>query len=153
MIAAGAMVSTFGWLAAQIVSAPRLTYAFAEQGDFPAPFAAVHARYRTPYVSIVAWAALVLALAIYGSFVWNAILSAVGRLVTYAYVCAALPVLRRRWPQADALRLPAPWLFVTVGMAFCLVFVAQMNAEHAKIVTMVALLASANWFFFRKNIA
>ncbi len=150
-IAGGAMVSTFGWLAAQIVSAPRLTYAFAEQGDFPKAFAAVHPRFRTPYVSILAWGALVLGLALYGSFVWNAILSAVGRLVTYAYVCAALPVLRRKHPQADALRLPLAWLFVLAGMAFCIVFLTRMNAEHAKIVAVVAAVAIVNWFAFRRR--
>jgi amino acid transporter len=150
-VAAGAMVSTFGWLAAQIVSAPRLTFAFAEQGDFPALFGAVHPRYRTPYVSIVAWGLLVLALAIYGSFVWNAILSAVGRLMTYGVVCAALPVLRRRVPQADALRLPAVWLFVMVGLAFCVVFASRMNAEHAKIVTAVAAVGLLNWLAVRRR--
>jgi len=150
-IAAGAMVSTFGWLAAQIVSAPRLTYAFAEQRDFPAVFAAVHPRFRTPYISILAWGTVVLALALYGSFVWNAILSAVARLLTYGYVCAALPVLRRQTPQADALRLPAHWVFVAVGLAFCLAFVSRMNAEHAKIVAAVAALAFANWLFVRRR--
>lgn len=150
-IALGAMVSTSGWLAGSFVNAPRLTYAFAEQGDFPRPFAAVHERFRTPYVSILVYAVLVWALAIYGSFIWNAILSAVGRMFTYGFVCAALLQLRRRAPHADAFRLPLGWLFALVGFVFCVVMVAQMNAQHAKIISVVSIVAVINWLFVRKQ--
>ncbi len=44
VIAMGALLSTFGSLAANMVANPRLTFAFAEQGDFPKWFAAVHPR-------------------------------------------------------------------------------------------------------------
>lgn len=150
-IALGAMVSTAGWLAGSFVNAPRLTYAFAEQGDFPGLFAKVHPRFRTPYVSILIYALIVWALAVYGSFIWNAILSAVGRMFTYAFVCAALLQLRRRAPQADSFRLPAGWLFALVGFAFCVVMVAQMNAQHAKIVSTVAAIALVNWLIARRR--
>ncbi len=150
LIAIGAMVSTYGYLSGQFVTAPRLTYAFAEQGDFPSWFGKVHPQFRTPYLSIVMYALLVSALAIYGSFVWNAILSAVGRLFTYGLVCMSLIALRRKHPAADSFRLPAAWLFVVVGFAFCLVMVAQMNRQHAMIVAAVASVACLNWLFFRK---
>jgi basic amino acid/polyamine antiporter, APA family len=150
-IAAGAMISTAGWLAGSFVNVPRLTYAFAEQGDFPRPFAAVHERFRTPYVSIAVYGVLVLALAIYGSFIWNAILSAVGRLFNYAFVCAALLQLRRTSPDADAFRLPAGWLFAVVGFAMCVVMLSQMNAQHAMIVSTVAAVATLNWLVARRH--
>jgi amino acid transporter len=54
----------FGYLSGQFVSAPRLTFAFAEQRDFPAAFAAVHDRFRTPHISILVYAVLVWTLAI-----------------------------------------------------------------------------------------
>ena len=38
--------------------------AFAEQRDFPAAFAAVHDRFRTPHISILVYAVLVWTLAI-----------------------------------------------------------------------------------------
>src|SRR5262245_28123660 len=82
LIAAGALVSVYGYLSGQFVSAPRLTYALAEGADFPAVLASVHPRFRTPHVSIVAHAVLVLALAAAASFRWNAVLSAVARLIT-----------------------------------------------------------------------
>ena len=150
-IAAGAMISTAGWLAGSFVNVPRLTYAFAEQRDFPRSFAAVHPRFRTPYVSIVVYGLLVLALAVYGSFIWNAILSAVGRLFTYGVVCAALLKLRRMAPDADAFRLPAGWLFSAIGLVLCVVILSQMHAEHAAIVAVVALVATANWLLARRR--
>ena len=44
-----------------------------------------HPRFRTPSVSIILWAVLVLGLAIYGNFIWNAILSVAARIVTYEW--------------------------------------------------------------------
>ncbi len=152
-IAAGAMLSTSGYLAGSFVNAPRLTYAFAERGDFPRVFAAVHERFRTPHASILLFGALVWGLALYGSFIWNAILSAVVRVFTYAVVCAALLRLRRRAPDADSLRLPAGWLFALLGIGFCAVMVAQMSAEHAKIVATLAAVATLNWLLARRAAA
>lgn len=150
LISVGAMVSTFGWLAGSFVNVPRLTYAFAEQGDFPKAFGAVHAKFRTPVVSIVVYALLVWALAVYGSFIWNAILSAVGRLFTYAAVCAALPALRRRLPDADAFRLPMGTALAAAGMVICLLLVMQMSGQHVRIVALVASIATVNWWFARR---
>ena len=150
-MAAAAMLSTYGYLSGQIVSAPRMPYAMAEQGDFPAPFAAVHPRFRTPHVSIVVYTGLALALAIYGNFFWNAILSAVARLFVYAPVSAAVIVLRRRNPQADAYRLPAGWLFAVLGIAFCAVLVVRMELQHLNVLLAVTALALANWLWARRQ--
>jgi APA family basic amino acid/polyamine antiporter len=149
-IAFGALVSTYGNVTAQFVMAPRLTFAFAEQRDFPAVFAAVHPRFRTPYVSVIVHAVLVWALAIYGSFVWNAVLSAVARLITYGIVCAALLQLRRSRPDADAFRLPAGGLFALGGLGFCVLMVLQMNREHFTILAVVTAVAGVNWFLARR---
>lgn len=147
LIAAGVMLSTYGYLAGQFVSAPRLTYALAQHGDLPKACAAVHPRFRTPHVSIVLHAALVCALAIYGSFLWNAILSAAARLVTYGMVCAAVVVLRRRHPGADRFTLPGGWLLPALGLAFCVVIAAQMESAHAWIGLAIGSVATINWAF------
>jgi len=151
VMAVGAVLSTFGFLGAQLVAVPRLTYAFAEQGDFPAIFARVHPRFRTPYVSIVLWGVLVLALALYGNFLWNAVLSVASRLVSYVLVCAALLVLRRKHPEADAFRIPAAGLAAGIGIAFCLLLVTRMTREHAFLVGVVGLIAALNGFSVRKR--
>lgn len=151
LIALGVLISTYGYLAGQFVAAPRLTYAFAEQRDFPALFAAIHPRFRTPYVSIAVYALLVWGLAIYGSFIWNAILSAVARLFAYAAVCAAVIQLRRTQAGAAAFRLPAGWLFALAGIGFCVLMVTQMGRQHLMIVAVVAAAAFANWLWRRRS--
>lgn len=150
-IAIGVMLSTYGNLAAQFVSAPRLTFAFAEQGDFPRGLAAIHPRFRTPHVSIVVHAILVCALAVWGSFEWNAILSAASRLVTYGVVCAAVVVLRWRQPEASAFRLPGGWLFPLLGLSFCVVIAWEMNRDHALFALVVLAAATANWAWARRR--
>jgi len=151
VISLGAMISTFGWLCGGLVGVPRLTYALAEGGDFPRVFAQVHPRFRTPHVSIVLWAVLVLALALWGNFIWNAVLSVAARLVTYAMGCAALIRLRQRDPHADAWRAPAGVVLALLGGAFCVLLIAQMNADHARIVAVVAAIGTANWLAVRRR--
>jgi amino acid transporter len=152
LIAALVMCSTYGNLSLQFLAAPRLLFALGEHGDFPRALAAVHPRFRTPYAAILTHATLVCAFAIFGSFIWNAILSAVARLVTYAIVCAAVPVLRRQHPGASRLRLPGGLLIPSFGMLFCVVLVAQMQTDHVWIATIVAVGALVNWRFARASL-
>src|ERR1700738_752052 len=91
LVAAGALISVYGYLSANMLHTPRLTFAMGEQGDFPTFFAAIHSRFRTPYVSIIAFAVILVIFSIAGSYEWNAILSAVSRLFIYASIAAALP--------------------------------------------------------------
>jgi basic amino acid/polyamine antiporter, APA family len=148
-MALAAMLSAFGWLSGAYIVMPRLIYALAERGDFPRPFAAVHARFRSPHLAILLWAVLVLTLGIYGSFIWNAVLAGVARLVTYAATCVALMQLRRREPQADAWRAPAGNLLALIGIAFCGVLVLRMTPAHAAIMGAVAIIAAVNWLVVR----
>jgi amino acid transporter len=150
-VAAGAMVSTFGFLCAQLVAVPRLTYAFAERGDFPALFGRVHPVHRTPHASIALWAGLVLALALAGGFLWNAVLSVASRLVTYALVCAAFFVLRRRPAPEGSFRLPAGPVFASFGLAFCAVLAARLGSDHVALMGVVAAVAAANWAWARRR--
>ncbi len=151
LLTMGALVSVYGYLSGQMLNAPRLTYAFAEQEDFPAFFAAVHARFRTPHLSILIFALLVWALAVAGTFRWNVTLSAVARLFTYGLVCAALPVLRRKQAGAAAFRLPAGLILGLLGVAFSLVLVSQMGRNELWILLATAAVALLNWAWVRRR--
>ncbi len=106
LISGGALISVYGYLSANLLTGPRGMFALAELGDFPARFAQVHPRLRTPHVAIAVFAVLIWAFALFGSFSWNVTLSAVARLAYYGAVCAAVPMLRRRQPGAATLRVP-----------------------------------------------
>jgi amino acid transporter len=144
-ITIGALLSVYGYLASMTLNTPRLTFALAEQGDFPAVFAAVHPRFRTPYVSLVVFAALLWGLAFTRSFEWNVVLSAIARLFYYAIVCAALIVLRHRSPGEARFRLPGGTILAGIGIALCLVFLTAMQRSSFYILAVVALVALLNW--------
>jgi basic amino acid/polyamine antiporter, APA family len=150
-ISIGALISVYGYLSANMLGVPRITFALAENGDFPAIFSAIHPRFRTPYVSILAFAFLSWALALLGSFTWNATLSAVARLLYYGLVCAALPVLRRKQPGAALFRLPAGTYFGVLGAAICLALMTGVNLSGSLILLATALVAAVNWLLVRKR--
>ena len=89
----------------QVLTGSRTIFALAENGDLPRWFARVHPERRTPVNAILFTAVVALALALTGSFVQLAAVSAVARLVMYLAVCTATLKLRRRAP--DALMGPA----------------------------------------------
>ena len=155
-LAGCALLSTFGYLAGAMVNVPRLTFAMAEQGDLPRWFQSVHAAFRTPHVSILAYALLVWLLAASGSFLQNLTLSVAARLVTYGLVCAALPVLRRRDGRPEsappaAFRLPAGPLFAALSVLGMLVVATQVSAREAGIMAVVVALATLHYVVTRKR--
>jgi len=150
LMAIVAITSTFGYLAGGMVNVPRLTFAMAEQGDLPRPFAAVHRVFRTPHVSIICYAVLTFALAVNGNFLKNLTLSVVARLITYGLVCAALPVLRARdgTPKAApraAFRLGAGPVFAVLGVLGMVVVATQVSRNEAIVMAIVIALATVHY--------
>jgi basic amino acid/polyamine antiporter, APA family len=150
-MAAGAVVSIVGILGAGMVNTPRLPFALAERGDFPRVLAAIHPRYRTPYISLLLYAAAVCLLAITGSFIWNAVLSAAGRLLTYGLVCGALLQLRRTHPDADAFRVPGGRLVAMLGLGFAATLVVQMGLGELLVILVTIAVALVNWMWVRHD--
>ena len=134
-----------------MLSVPRITYAFAEEGDFPRIFAAVHPRFHTPYFSIIVFAVLTWLFALIGSFSWNVTLSAVARLFFYAFGCAALPVLRRKRPGGAWFRLPGGMAWVSVAILICIVLATRIELSGLLIVVATMLAAMVNWLVVRNR--
>ncbi|MGH9466847.1 MAG: APC family permease [Terriglobales bacterium] len=153
LMALGAMISIWGWFAATILGTPRLTFAMGERGDLPRVLCAVHRRFRTPHVSILLYVIASWALAMAGSFEWNASLSAVARLLTYGFTCAALPVFRRRDPGAPVFRVPLGWLVPALGVGFCLVLLTQMDRTDMALLSGTIALAAVSWLLTRPRAA
>ena len=149
----GALLSVYGNLSASLMNGPRLVYAMAERGDFPPLLGAVGRRFHTPYVSILVYALITLGLSLFGSFRWNAILAAVARLFTYASVCVAVLVLRRKKPQAEAFRLRAAWLWVGAGVLFLAAAGLRMDRGSLAIVGTIVAVSFANWLWARRRTA
>jgi amino acid transporter len=140
------LLSTYGWTGGFLLATPRILHSMADRGEVPRALGAVHPRYRTPHVAILAHAALGLALGIYGTFAWVATVSVLTRLIVYLVTCAALLHFRLRRPaEAPGFRLPAGGAVAGVAIAFCLWLLATRS--YAQIWILVAI-ASAGLVFF-----
>jgi amino acid transporter len=149
LISIGALVSVYGYLSANMLTTPRGIFAPAQNRDFPALLAAIHPRWRTPYVSIVLFAVLLWGFSQFASFSWNVTLSAVTRVVYYAGICAAVPVLRRRQPEAAAFRLPGGLTLPVIGMVICVVLVTRVDFGKSVILLVTIAAALINWALVR----
>jgi basic amino acid/polyamine antiporter, APA family len=119
LISIGAMVSTYGLVTGSVLQTPRLLFSMAGRGELPAVLGRIHPRFRTPDVAILIYSALTLAFALYGSFQWNATLSAIVRLVTYGSICVAMLVFRRRGGGEAGFRVPAGPVVAPLAIGFC----------------------------------
>jgi amino acid transporter len=125
---AGMLASIGGNLAGALFSTPRITYALALEGQLPAWFARVPARFGTPAVSIMVFGTVAFLLAAAGSFVWLAGLSVLTRVLIYVGCIAALPALRRRpAQQAQVLRLPGGLVIPGIAVLICLALLTQVR--------------------------
>jgi APA family basic amino acid/polyamine antiporter len=149
MISAGAAVSMTGNNMGQILNGSRTLFALAENGDLPRWFARVHPRYQTPSNAILFTAAVALTLALTGSFVTLAAVSAIARLVMYLAVIASTLVLRTRVPGGDV----GPAQFTVAGGPVVPVLAAIVSlgilagASQAQLTSGAAALAAGALLF------
>jgi amino acid transporter len=154
IITVAALISVYGWLASNMLTVPRLSMAMAEQGDFPAFFARVHPVFRTPWISILFFAAVSWILANQAGLLQNLSLASVSRLFVYGLVCAALPVLRRKEGTdvpPPLFRAPLGAGLAVIGVVVSLALATRMNLREAATLGFTVALATAYWLVSRRR--
>jgi APA family basic amino acid/polyamine antiporter len=146
-ITIAAMCSTYGFISACVLTAPRLTYSLAERGDFPAFFAALHSRFRTPHVSILIFSVLLVVTSVTGSFRWAVAVSSAALLVNYALVCVSLIRLRAMRPNADAMRVPFGRVLGVVGALISVALLTSLDIRGFLLMMLTASVAALNWWW------
>jgi basic amino acid/polyamine antiporter, APA family len=96
VIAVGTAVSIAGALVGTLLGSARMLFALAQDGILPAIVGALHARARIPHVAVLLHAAIVVSLAITGSFARLAVLTSVSVALVYLLACVSAWVLVRR---------------------------------------------------------
>ena len=114
---AGATISAFGFVTSDILSSPRMIFAFGRDGALPAWFAHVHPRYRSPDVAIITYAVLAFGLSVSGTFEQLAVLSNVAVLLMYLLCCAACWFLVQRDIRADGRPFNFPGMKIVPALA------------------------------------
>jgi len=102
-VATGAVVSSAGLFMALLLTNSRIPYVLARDGMLPRAFGRVHPRYGTPWVAVLASAAIYTACAAF-SFKELIVLNVWLYSVTLLIELAAFLALRARAPE-----LPRPW--------------------------------------------
>jgi amino acid transporter len=96
LIGVGSVIAMSGNNAGQVLTGSRMLFALAENRALPRFLGYIHPVHRTPSKAIWFTSAAALLLALSGSFVYLATVSAVARLVTYTGACAATLALRQK---------------------------------------------------------
>ena len=147
LTAIAAMLSTYGYLSADLVTAPRLLYSMAAERDLPTVLARVHPRFSTPIYPILGFATAGYVLALSGTFLWALALAAGGMAVIYLAICASLIRLRSLSPAADALRIPCGRTLAAIGMIVAILLLAQLDVGRLALMLITVVLAGANWLW------
>jgi basic amino acid/polyamine antiporter, APA family len=120
-VAVTVMLSTFGTLNGTLLTSPRIFFALADDGLFFQKVAAVHPRFKTPYVSIVMTALLGVAFVLLRTFEQLADAFVTAIVPFYALGVASIFVLRKRADYDPPFRVPlypiVPILFVVSTIA------------------------------------
>jgi amino acid transporter len=148
----GASISAFGFVTSDILSSPRMIFAFGRDGALPQFFAHVHPRYRSPDVAIVTYAALAFLLSISGTFERLAVLSNVAVLLMYLLCCAACWVLVQRDVRSDGEPFNFPGMKIVPALAIlAIVWILTHATVREFLVTGIVLALSSVFYFGRSQ--
>jgi len=146
LVVACTAVAIFGCIAADLICNPRAFLAAAESGALPRVFRLIHPRYNTPWFSIVAYAAIVLALSLSGGFRAMAVLASMAVLLVYLGVSLAALRLRYTRPQAPGtFRAPGGPTVALLASATVVWVLAQSTRRE---VVAIAILVGASTLYY-----
>ena len=114
------VLATLGTLNGSLLTAPRIFFAMADDGLLYRPIAAVHPRFRTPYLAIALSAALGVIFVLMQSFEQLADLFITAIVPFYALAVASVFTLRKRPDHDPAFRVPwypvVPTIFILAAI-------------------------------------
>ncbi|HET9020122.1 MAG TPA: amino acid permease [Acetobacteraceae bacterium] len=142
----GAAISMLGCIGSDILGSPRMVFAIARDGLLPRALARVHPRTHVPHVAILSYAAVQIAMALTGTFVELALLSALTVAGLYIAGCFAAWRLARRGIALAGAPLGFRWLGAAacIGIGGMLIIIALASrAEIAGLLALIGISAAA----------
>lgn len=127
------LISTFGSINGSMLTGPRIFFAMADDKLFFQRVAAVHPKYKTPYVAIILAASIGVAFVLLRSFEQLADIFVTASLVFYILGVSAIFPLRRRPDWNPSVRVPlypiVPLLFIAATVFLIVNAVADPGAR------------------------
>ena len=148
ILLAGATISAFGFVTSDILSSPRMLFAFGRDGALPKWFAHVHPRYRSPDVAIVSYSLVAFILSLTSSFEALAVLSNVAVLLMYLLCCAACWFLVQKDVRADGppFTFPGAQLIPLLAIIAIIWILAHATLREFAVAGVVMVIASLLYF-------
>jgi APA family basic amino acid/polyamine antiporter len=110
----GGLISTVGFVSGSALGTPRYLFAVAQAGQLPKQLAAIHPRYQSPYLAIVATAAIAVGLVL--PFDYRALIGMSNVAVAVQYLATCLAVAKFKRGTRQGLRVVLPWIGVGVSL-------------------------------------
>ncbi len=148
LVLVGASVSMLGFIAGDVLAAPRGLYALGHDRLLPAALGAVHPKFRTPHVAIITYTTLCVVFAATSSFEGLLVLSVLSALIVYFICCLATIELDRRdvrMEGAEPLRLPGGPVLPLIATA--IVVWLMTSSTRQEFIAMGAMLAIISLYY------
>ncbi len=149
VITVAAIVSITGNLSTIVFTAPRMTYALAEQKNFPSWFAVLTKKEQIPRNAILFLVVIAGLLAITGTFVWLAIISSLARLIGYFIAIAALVKLKPQLLAQNKWILPLG-LVIPVGALCVCAWLSIQASMNSWLMTLFFMLVGSVFYYLSK---
>jgi amino acid transporter len=144
----GATISAFGFVTSDILSSPRMIFAFGRDGALPEFFTHVHPRYRSPDVAIITYAVIAFALSVSGTFEQLAVLSNVAILLMYFLCCTACWFLVQRNIRSEGEPFGFPGMKIVPALALIAIVWILSHATVREFTVIAIVLAIASLVYF-----
>ncbi len=148
----GATISAFGFITSDILSSPRVIFAFGRDGVLPAWFAHVHPRFHTPDIAIISYCVIVFVLSLNSTFQQLAVLANVAVLLLYILCCAAALELMRRKVRTDGPPFHIPGAPVIPVLAIAVIAWILVHASTKEFAVTGICLAVASILFVARRV-
>ncbi|WP_296705714.1 amino acid permease [Algoriphagus sp.] len=125
----GAGISMFGMLSGEILNMPRVIFGLASDRVIPIDkLAAIHPRFKTPYLAILLYAGLGFTLAALGGFRQLAVIASASMLLVYFGVCLSVIWLRKKQAsQPGDFKIPFGNTVPILSAAIILFFLSNLS--------------------------
>ncbi len=154
LLLAAATISSFGFVASDVLSSPRILFALGRDGILPKSFSHVHPRFRSPDVAIVVYSGIAFLFSLTSTFESLAVMANVAALLLYIICCAAAWELMRRDVRTEA----APFTFpgakvVPIISVVAIAWILSHATAREFYVTAAVLAAGTALYFVRITLA
>jgi APA family basic amino acid/polyamine antiporter len=149
----GAILGLTSVILVMMLGQPRIFYSMARDGLLPPVFAAIHKRFRTPHVTTILTGVLVATTAAFLPITVLGELTSIGTLFAFALVCAGVPILRLRDPNAKRpFKTPWVWVVAPLGVLSSIGLMAPLPGDTwLRLLVWMAVGLTIYFFYGRRH--